>query len=159
MGRDVFSDVFTTSHPPPPHPDQSCFRLLRSLGTGQAGSGLPQGKGHVSAGGEPGKQAALLEHDGPTGRRTGYRLAADGDGSLLGQGETGDEPQQGGLAAAGGAHHGQEGAVLHLQGHPVQHTGAAGVGEGHVAQGDFRHGKASFGGNYRLLASYSSSIS
>ncbi|MNN42007.1 hypothetical protein D3C81_1561590 [compost metagenome] len=68
------------------------------------------------------EQRVVLEHGVDVAlvrRQAGGFLAVDADGAGRGLLETGDQAQAGGLARAGRAEHGEEFAVLDVNGHPV----------------------------------------
>ena len=77
-----------------------------------------QGEGHVFVNGHVAVKGVVLEHHGHVpvlGGGLGDVLAIQEQMSLGDILQTGDHPQRGGLAAAGGSHQYDQLAVLHIQ--------------------------------------------
>ncbi len=68
-------------------------------------AGKLQAEGNVVQYVAPGQQAIVLKHHPSLGAGAAHRPPLQSDGALLGALKTGDEVEQGGLAAAGGAEH------------------------------------------------------
>ena len=89
-----------------------------------------QGEGDVVIDRQPGEQGGLLEHHAPVGAGSLDGLAVEGDGAGGGLDQSGHQTENGGLAAAGGAHHADELAAFHG-------GGDAGKGMGHIVGFNF----------------------
>ena len=94
----------------------------------------PQGSCHVVQGGQPREQCVVLEHEGGVP----FDLDRAGGGLI----EAADEVEQGGLAAAGSPHQGEELPRLGLQSDAVQseHSVLTGIPLGHTIEGYCRAG-------------------
>ena len=75
---------------------------------------------HVLLHGEPGEQGVLLEHDAAVGAGALHGLAVHQHLALGGALQAADDVEQGGLAAAGGAHHAHKFVLMDVQIHAVQ---------------------------------------
>lgn len=90
------------------------------------GPGDLQGQGHVAVHVLPGEQPEVLEDDGHPRVGADHRGAADGDAAVVGLGQAGHHPQQGGLATTGRPDDAHELAGLNGEADVLQHD-AAGV--------------------------------
>ncbi len=116
-----------------------------------------QAEGDVLLECAPGQQARLLEGDGGAvvGARQGR--AADPDHSRAGAVQACDQAQQGGLAAAGGAHHGDDLARAELDVEAAQHVvpalghveGAGDLVQAHPMRTPARRGRVGVGPGIR----------
>src|SRR4051794_3520125 len=78
--------------------------------------GTAQPEGDIVPDGEPGQARILLEDDTDPGRHVARdALPLEGDGAGAGRGQPGERLQQRGLAAAGGADHGDELAAREIE--------------------------------------------
>ena len=83
-----------------------CLRALDALRLGHAGD--LEREGDVVGDGAPREGRLLLEHHADRGVRAGHGLARDRDAALVAVEQPADDVEQGRLAAAGRADHGEE---------------------------------------------------